>query len=265
MPRRAFTLIELLVVIAIMALLIGILLPVLGKARQTGRTAKCLVQMQQLEYAHTLYINTYKEQFIDAGLAHGGSNSLAKVRRAWPVVLSELYGSPLVLRSPGDTSRYWPVSQGGTSTRPSLDQILEQIRSGGTPDVSKIARWTSYGINNWTSRTLNPGMDRSEPFDRLSKIAFPSQTVHFLMMTEGDGNADYAYSDHVHAESWSDADFPPGTASSEMEIAAWGGPPKSFASIANYAFLDGHAETLRFDRVYTDFNRNMFYPNARER
>ena len=265
MPRRAFTLIELLVVIAIIALLIGILLPTLRGAREAARATRCLAQMGQLEVAHTIYINTYREYFIDAGLAHGGSNTIGRVRRSWPVVLSELYGSPLVLRSPGDPSRYWPISQGGASTRPGLDQILQQIEAGEEPDVSKIARWTSYGINNWTSRSYSPGMDRAEPFDSLRKIPFPSQTVHFLLMTEGDPPSDFAYSDHVHAESWSDADYPPGTAASEMEIAAWGGPKKSFSSIANYSFLDGSARTLPFERVYHDYHANQFYPNAKAR
>ncbi|HLP84227.1 MAG TPA: prepilin-type N-terminal cleavage/methylation domain-containing protein [Phycisphaerales bacterium] len=60
---HAFTLIELLVVIAIIALLIGILIPALGKARTTARNLKCLAQVREMGSAMTLYANDNKSAF----------------------------------------------------------------------------------------------------------------------------------------------------------------------------------------------------------
>lgn len=59
--RHGFTLIELLVVIAIIALLIGILLPALGRARASAWKVVSLSNMRQLGIATQLYINDQKD------------------------------------------------------------------------------------------------------------------------------------------------------------------------------------------------------------
>jgi prepilin-type N-terminal cleavage/methylation domain-containing protein/prepilin-type processing-associated H-X9-DG protein len=61
---RGFTLIELLVVIAIIAVLIGILLPALGSARQTSRTLMCLSNLRQLSMGWSMYADENRDVMV---------------------------------------------------------------------------------------------------------------------------------------------------------------------------------------------------------
>lgn len=82
MSRRngGFTLIELLVVIAIIAVLIGLLLPALGKARENGRQVKCLSNIRQFGQAAISYAQDFKDQIWPVAPRPGGPNG----PRVWP-------------------------------------------------------------------------------------------------------------------------------------------------------------------------------------
>ncbi len=59
--RSGFTLIELLVVIAIIAVLIALLLPALGRARDAAKTTQCLATLRGVMQATHLYANDYRD------------------------------------------------------------------------------------------------------------------------------------------------------------------------------------------------------------
>ena len=59
--KTAFTIVELLVVVSIIALLIGILLPAIGKARDKARTSTSISNLRQLATAHNAYAGDWED------------------------------------------------------------------------------------------------------------------------------------------------------------------------------------------------------------
>ena len=91
--RQAFTLIELLVVISIIALLISILLPALGAARDSARNAQCLSNIKQMTTAAHGFATEHKDYIQTCTTDLEFRNSPENVNRA-ALAAQERYRGP---------------------------------------------------------------------------------------------------------------------------------------------------------------------------
>ena len=103
----AFTLIELLVVMAVISLLAALLLPALGRAKESGRAAACLSNLHQIGIALQLYVQDNHNR-----LPYMNDKSLTTTNPYPPpdVVLSNYLGNLNVLRCPSDKKQVFETT-----------------------------------------------------------------------------------------------------------------------------------------------------------
>lgn len=165
-PRAsAFTLIELLTVIAIIGILAAILIPVVGRVRQSARTAHCTKNLHGIGTAFQLYAADNKGLY-PAITYHGTQSVNANLSKEnWQVELAP-YQSRAVkdLRNLGTTSDSYVF----------CPEFVSRYQDGPAwGDAINVEKTAGYGMNVKLGNGINPRRDRF----KASLIRDPSRTI----------------------------------------------------------------------------------------
>ena len=214
---RRFTLIELLVVIAIIAILAGMLLPALNKARTMARKSACMNNCKSFGMAMNMYVGDHQGYYPLAAWDPDYYSIWTSDNPKKPVTFIAPYLKHTLETSVGWVRINWGADSGSTSTSPLACPDFDQKRWQN--DASGVSR-ASYASNNYIFDPRMLGLAARYRFNFKN----PYRPSRVMMSLESTGNKSDGFKSDV----------------SQSDNFAY-----RHSRATNVLFFDGHVATLQ--------------------
>jgi prepilin-type N-terminal cleavage/methylation domain-containing protein/prepilin-type processing-associated H-X9-DG protein len=235
---RGFTLIELLVVIAIIAILAGMLLPALAKAKEKGKATSCINSLRQMAIAQNVYGNDFEGRFCHTFQVRGNND----FRKGWFNFLQPYTQTTNLLLCPSQSKDFKQlVALYPSDVRDrAVSNYAMNFQLGGCdwPGVWDVSRWP--GVKD--STVVNPSATAHLTDGGTRPVNTPDPLRSVTLQSPEKAGA-WIIHDPANDAPCTGCVTSPGDPN-------WGGPHLRHSGRSNVAFADSHVEAMLASRWY---------------
>ncbi len=246
--KKGFTLVELLVVISIIALLLAILLPALGRAREVSKLVVCQSNLRQLAIAWMTYAQSNDERMPYPFMYQNNKTGMWAMKETW-------IWAPYNAQTNQSIKQDVLYDTAGTD-RPTREEEFEGIRRGTLYRYAQNVKafhcgndkihWNSYSIPDCLNGVWQfASASTAKPWNVLTKILqLKSPATKYVFLEDADPRTYVEDSFELHII---------GTGND-----AWSDPVSvTHLSKSGFAFADGHAEQRKWSNETTTWFKSF--------